>query len=360
MEVDVLIVGAGPAGSTTARYCADGKASVLVIDRRKEIGFPVQCGEFLPSAKEMYSMFPKSIDLEELFAIDESVVAGHSDYVELVSPGGRTYRCSFEGATLDRRSFDKHLARLAVGEGAELKTNTSLLSVTDGVAKTTMGDISYKVLVGADGPNSRTARQVGLENPSARYPAVTCQTDADFEPVIRMYFGSVAPGGYAWVIPKRRGANVGVGIKPGLAIRHPREYFQDFATRLGICYSDITMGFVPQSGPVRRTVSGSAIIVGDAAGHVMPSNGGGIPLAMIAGRIAGESIRRHLSEGTPLADYESRWRAVMEKPLADSLWTRRLGDLFFPGDGRTEFAMRLLGVRGLSRAIRCKRVFHII
>lgn len=66
----MLIVGAGPAGSTTARYCAGKDLDVLLIDRRNEIGYPVQCGEFLPDAKEMYSMFPKTMDLEELFRLE--------------------------------------------------------------------------------------------------------------------------------------------------------------------------------------------------------------------------------------------------------------------------------------------------
>jgi digeranylgeranylglycerophospholipid reductase len=360
LEVDVLVVGAGPAGTTTARYCAGKDLGVLVIDRRSEIGHPVQCGEFLPSAKEMYSMFPRSMDLEELFAFDDGVVAGHVEAIDLVSPRGRTYRCSFTGTTLDRRSSDKHLAKLAAEAGAEIRTRTSLLSVEDGVAKTTMGDIRFKVLVGADGPNSKTARAVGLERPSARYPAVTCQVDGSFEPAIKMFFGSVAPGGYAWIIPKRKGANAGAGYHPGLVRGRPSEHFLSFASRLGLSCRDLTMGFVPQSGPVARTVKGGCMLVGDAAGQVMPSNGGGIPIAMMAGRIAGRTVREHLIEGLPLAEYESRWRSVLAKPLSASLWTRRLGTRFFPADGRTEFAMRVLGARGLGRAIRCKRVFYIV
>ena len=359
MEVDVLIVGAGPAGSTTARHCAGRDSSVLIIDRRSEIGFPVQCGEFLPDPKEMRSMFPRSKDLEELLAVDETLVAGVSDWIDLVSPKGRTYRCSFSGKTLDRRSFDKHLAKLAVEAGAELRLRSSLLSIEGGVAKTSFGDVRAKVIVGADGPNSRTARQAGLENPKRRYPAVTCQADGSFEPVVRMYFGSVAPGGYAWVIPKRRGANIGAGFSPDMMRLRSSEYFTRFVARLGIVPRDVTMGFVPLSGPIRKTVNGNVVLVGDAAGHVMPTNGGGIPLAMIAGRIAGQTIKEHLGHGVPLAEYESRWRNVLEKPLANSLWTKRLGDMFFPTDRRTEFAMRVLGARGLARAIRCSKVFYV-
>lgn len=359
MEVDVLIVGAGPAGSTTARYCADKGLDVLLIDRRAEIGYPVQCGEFLPATEEMYSMFPKSMDLEELFSIPESLVVGKSDSVDLISPKERSYRVDFKGYTLDRRSFDKHLARLAVESGARLETNASFLGTKDGLAKTTLGDVRAKVLVGADGPNSKTARTAGLRNPSAIYPAVTCQAEGDFEPVVKMYFGKIAPGGYAWVIPKKDMANIGLGFNPALLKARPSEYFAKFVSRFGVKYRDVTMGFVPQSGPVEKTVSGNVLLVGDAAGHVMATNGGGIPIAMIAGRVAGQTIKEHLKKGLPLEDYERRWRAILAKPLADSLWTRKLGDFFFPSDRRTELAMALLRRWGLSRAIRCRRIFYL-
>ena len=359
MEVDVLIVGAGPAGSTTARFCAGKDLDVFMIDRRNEIGYPVQCGEFLPDVSETHSMFPRVNDLEELFTVDSSLIAGESSCVELISPRGRVYKCEFKGYTLDRRAFDKHLANLAVESGARLETSTSLLSIEDGVAHTTLGDIKAKVIVGADGPNSRTAKHVGLPRSQRRYPAITCQAEGHFEPVLKMYFGSVAPGGYAWIIPKRHGANVGAGFNPALLKVPPSELFNRFVSKLGISYRDVAMGFVPQSGPVDKTVAGNAIIVGDSAGHVMATNGGGIPIAMMAGRIAGKTIREHIKAGVPLAEYESRWRKVLKKPLADSLWTRRLGDIFFPSDRRTEFAMSVLRQRGLSRAIRCSRVFYI-
>ena len=360
MEVDVLIVGAGPAGSTTARYCADKGLRVLLIDRREEIGYPVQCGEFLPDVKEMYSMFPKTIGLEELFSIPDTLVAGSSDHIDLISPRGKAYRCDFFGFTLDRRSFDKHLAKLATEAGVRLERKTSLLSIRDGVAKTTLGDVKARVIVGADGPNSRTAKAVGLSRPEARYPAITCQADGDFEPVIKMYFGSVAPGGYGWVIPKRHGANAGAGFNPKLLKDRPSELFKRFAAKLGISYRNVAMGFVPQSGPVQQTVKGNALLVGDAAGHVMATNGGGIPIAMIAGRIAGQTVREHLKSGLSLTEYERRWRVVLGKPLAASLWTRKMSDLFLPTNRRTEFAMSVLGRRGLARAIRCSRVFYLL
>jgi digeranylgeranylglycerophospholipid reductase len=360
LEIDVLIVGAGPAGSTTARYCAGKGLDVLMVDRRAEIGYPVQCGEFLPSTKEMYSMFPKSMGLEELFDVPGSVVAGEVEHVDFVSPKNKVYRCEFTGCTLNRRAFDKHLAKLAVEAGARLETRASFLSMKDGVAKTSLGEMKAKVVVGADGPNSKTAKECGLKNPDVRYPAISCQAEGVFEPAIKMHFGSVAPGGYAWVIPKRKGANVGVGFDPLLLKSRPSELFERFVSKLGVTYRDVTMGFVPLSGPTLETVKGNTILVGDAAGHVMATNGGGIPIAMIAGRIAGQTIRDHLRSGLPLTEYERRWRAVLGKPLSDSLWTKKFGGHFFPTDRRIEFAMSVLRRRGLARAIRCRKVFYFI
>jgi digeranylgeranylglycerophospholipid reductase len=357
LEVDVLIVGAGPAGSTTARYCAGEDLEVLVIDRRKEIGYPVQCGELLPGVREMYSIFPKGLNLEELFTLDSRLELWENDHVDLISPGGRNYRIEFKSFGLDRRVFDKHLAKLAVEAGARLQTDTSLLRINGGIARTTMGDIKAKVIVGADGPTSRTAREAGMSPPSSPYPAVTCKAQGDFGRDVRMYFGSIAPRGYAWIIPKKSGANIGVGFRAQSTDKRPSELFSEFISKLGCKYSEVSMGLVPVSGPARATVRGNVLLVGDAAGHVMATNGGGIPTAMIAGRIAGEVIKAHSKGNARLEEYDARWRGVMEGPLKTSVRTRKLADAAFAWDPLLGLAMFVLGRRGLDRAIRCKRVF---
>jgi digeranylgeranylglycerophospholipid reductase len=359
-EVDVLIVGAGPAGSTTARYCAGRDVDVLMVDRRREIGYPVQCGEFLPNTKEMYDIFPRSLDLEELFQVDDSLIAGVVEAIDMISPGGTAYRCAFTGKTLDRRSFDKHLVNLATEKGARLLTETSFLGLKDGVVGTTAGDIRAKVIVGADGPNSRTARESGLRKPSVNYPAVTCQATGHFEPIIKMYFGPVAPGGYAWIIPKSHGANIGIGFNPDVLKDRPSALFHRFVERIGVnSYDEVTMGFVPTSGPVEQTVKGNVLLVGDSGGFPMATNGGGIPTAMIAARFAGQVIRKHLTEGTPLSEYQTRWRACMGPSLRNALRTRRMGDVVFPHEHLLGLTMFVLGRAGLSRAIRCKKVFGL-
>lgn len=350
-------MGAGPAGSTTARYCARKDIDVLMIDRRKEIGSPVQCGELLPEIREMYSIFPDTAGLEELFVFDSESVAGRNHSLELISPGGKTYRIDFASVSLDRRAFDKHLVKLAEEAGARLSTEASLLSIENGVARTSLGDVRAKVIVGADGPNSRTAREAGLRLSSRRYPAISCRGQGQFDPCVKMYFGAMAPGGYAWIIPKDRGANIGLGFSSRYSKDRPSEALERFASSIGASVSDRTLGFVPMSGPVKSTVSGNTLLVGDSAGMVMPSNGGGIPTAMIAGREAGTVIREHLGGRGSLADYERRWRSLMGTPLRNSRRTSRLADLAFTNGSFLGLSMSILGKRGLDRAVRCKRLF---
>jgi digeranylgeranylglycerophospholipid reductase len=357
LQVDVLVVGSGPAGSTTARFCAGPDIDVLMIDRRKEIGEPVQCGELLPTTAEMYSIFPKGSDLEELFDLDSSLIAGRCNSIQLISPGGRVYSVDFSSNTLDRRVFDKHLVSLAIERGARLERGASLLSFDGTVAKTTLGDVRAKVIVGADGPNSIVARQAGLQRPLLRYPAVTCRAQGDFGDAVKMFFGKIAPRGYAWIIPKDDGANIGLGFNNRADGRRPRAALDEFVNSLGCRVSGVSLGFVPMSGPVPSTVSGKVLLVGDAAGQTMASNGGGIPTAMIAGRLAGRAIRDHLTSGSPLSVYENEWRDVMEVPLRNSVRTRRLADFAFSSDVALGASMAILGRRGLDRAIRCKRLF---
>ncbi|UCE80763.1 MAG: NAD(P)/FAD-dependent oxidoreductase, partial [Methanobacteriota archaeon] len=357
LEVDVLIVGAGPAGSTTARYCSDKNIDVLMIDRRKEIGHPVQCGELLPDVKEIDSIFPATAQLNELFDVEPSLIAGRNSTVKIVSPGGRGYMLDFASYSLDRRKFDKHLVKLAEEAGARLCNDVSLLSVKDGIARTSIGDIKAKVVVGADGPNSLTAREAGLDRPRLRYPAITGRAEGQFDDCVEMFFGSVAPGGYAWIIPKDTGANVGLGFSRKSCRERPSEAFERFKKMIGARTSSTSLGFVPMSGPVKSTVAENIVLVGDAAGQAMPSNGGGIPTAMIAGREAGRVIRGYLAKDCKLTDYERRWRSLIGEPLKNSLRTRRLADVFFPSNVLLGLTMAILGTRGLDRAIRCRPLF---
>jgi len=358
----VIVVGAGPAGSSTARYAAAAGLRTLLLDRREEIGYPVQCGEYLPTLEEMERLVPLARRQEELFTLPEDdVVALRTHVIEVISPKGRVYPVPFEGYTLQRRAFDKWVAQRAVDEGAELWTETYAWRLRQGKLLTSEGELSAKVYVGADGPFSRIARSAGLPRPAATYPAVTFQARGDLGEKVLMYFGDVAPGGYAWVIPKRGGANVGLGIQRELDPTAPSKLLLRWLDKTP--WKDrydpesLTMGNVPMSGPVARTVKGNVLTVGDAAGHVMATNGGGIPIALLCGREAGRAVAAHLLEGRPLEAYEEAWRSIVGRLLAEGVKIKRLADRFWKHPWWLEQAMRLLGRRGANRAIRCQPLF---
>ena len=348
-KVDVLVVGSGPAGSTAARFAAASGASVMMLERRPEVGVPVRCGEFMPGLDEIKDMFPTLVDAESLFDIPSSLRCRDTHGIKLVDPKGKTTLLDFEGYTTDRDRFDQYLAKLAVDEGADLVTNCLFKGIEDGKALTNQGTIEYGTIIGADGPGSKVAQSLGLKRNRNPYPAVTAQAKGDFEPYLYMFFGDIAPGAYSWIIPKDGRANVGVGFSPKFASGHLSEFFDKFSEKNGFDIQGKLEGkYVPSEGPIDRTVVGNGMVVGDAAGQVISVNGGGIPLALIAGRICGTVAGQNHTSGTPLTDYETQWRSVMEKPLKTAAFNKKLADTFgFRSEGSTAFCMKMLGQRRL-------------
>jgi len=358
-EVDVLIVGSGPAGSVAARYAAMKGASVMFLERRPTVGVPVRCGEFMPSDEEILNMFPKLKDMDSLFDIPEEFRCLNTVGIDLINPDGKVTVLDFNGYTTDRDRFDQYLAKRAQEEGAVLSTDHAFQKIEDGVARTSKGDIKYKVIIGADGPGSMVARNLGLQKNRNPYPAMTAQVKGDYGNHTQMFFGGIAPGAYGWIIPKDGRANIGVGMSPKFSNGLLRAYFDKFVDKNGLEPVTKVQGkYVPSEGPIPKTVSGNGMVVGDAAGQVISVNGGGIPLAMIAGRICGNVAAENINNGTSLQAYETEWRDIMEKLLKLAAFNKKLADTFaFRSDFTTKMCMGILGKRRMGNLIRCKRIF---
>lgn len=191
------------------------------------------------------------------------------------------------------------------------------------------------------------------------YPAATAQIKGDFEPYVHMYFGDVAPGAYGWIIPKNGRANIGIGISPKFKNKALSKYFDRFALNHNLEeYSKLKGKYVPSEGPICKTVMKNGLVVGDAAGQVISVNGGGIPLAMIAGYICGTVAGKNINGIGSLDDYERGWRHVLEKPLKTAAFNKKLADIFAFGSSRsTSACIRILGSRRLGNLIRCKSIF---
>jgi len=344
-KYDVVVVGAGPAGSTAAYSAAKNGARVLMVDRRRELGVPVQCGEAI--AEDI---------LNELgIKPDRRWAVNRTNAVKIVSPSGIEIRISEKkvtgkvGYVLNRKVFDKFLAVRAVKAGAEamigsyvngLVFKNGRIGGIRGVGLDGKFEVAADVVIAADGVGSRVARWAGL-NTALRFDDIeTCaqfqMVGVDFESLsmLEFYLGSrISPGGYAWVFPKGDDlANVGLGVLGSRAERRPIEYLRDFVSRMpGLSKGkvvEVNVGGVPVCGPIGETVGDSLMVVGDAARQVNPLTGGGIDSAMRAGTIAGEVAAKAVEEGDTskerLKEYERRWKEAMGKRLTRYLKAKEI------------------------------------
>jgi digeranylgeranylglycerophospholipid reductase len=353
---DVVVVGAGPAGSTAARFAAEGGARTLLVDRRPELGEPVQCGEFLPSAAELADLLPAGEAIRAAYWIPPETVLRKTERMVCVAPSGREFRFPLEGYSVSRRAFDKRLALEAEGEGAELRFPAGVTRCSAASVQFASGEeVGASVIIGADGPLSTVARSLGYAVSREMYRMITASCSGEFSDEIALHFGQKAPGGYAWVIPKSRDANVGLGVTSIPRGQTLSGLLDDFTQSVGLePGSDRTRWWVPIGPPPESAVCGNALFVGDAANLVMATNGGGIPTAILSGYDAGTVAAAHVRSGLELAEYDRRWRARMAGPLERGHRLKRFGDRFARSDTLLSLGMRYLGAPGLDAMMRLR------
>ena len=358
---DAIVIGGGPAGSTAARYAAQGGASVLVIDGRDPIGSPLQCGELVPSNDEMRRLCPDVPDIEDLLRTPEHVISLRTNQMHLVPPSGKPLRYSFEGLVLNRVAHDEELVELARSRGVEYLVGTRVTEINSSTVTLADGSqYSAQVIIGAGGHND-PLRKSHWDVDSLNIPVKFVLVDGKFDDALELHFGSVAPGGYAWVFPKQGGANIGLGIQRNLAKgRSLNLYSEEFFSRYQgeVIFSGA--GSLPMSGTIPKFVKGNHLLVGDAAGMVLPSNGAGITIAMIGGRIAGQVVAEHLRDDTPLEEYETRWNKQMGKVMRNSKFAFKLGTLMFRSpDWLLNLMFNRLTKPFIWRAVTCRSLFSL-
>ncbi|MEM5871604.1 MAG: NAD(P)/FAD-dependent oxidoreductase [Candidatus Aenigmatarchaeota archaeon] len=322
-EYDVIIVGVGPAGSSVARYCAHQGLKVLAVEKRQEIGSPKRCGEGLSKS----ALERMDIKLDNTWVTQ--VIKGASVY----APNGKKITVDFEGPegwVIERKQFDKYLAKIASKEGAKILTKTEVIDVKrDGKklkvflkANGELFEVGCKILVACDGIESRIARIMGLDTTISLNDIASCvqfeMSNIKIDPDrIELYFGNeVAPGGYVWIFPKGKdSANVGIGVRKPFAKKSALAYLKDFIKTKENLRSgsilEVNSGGVPVGGFLSTMVDDNFLIVGDAAHQVNPIHGGGIAESYVAGRIASEAIVKAIRfndySKKMLMDYEKKW-----------------------------------------------------
>ena len=359
---DVIVVGGGPAGSTTARYAAEGGLRVLVIDARDPVGSPLQCGELVPSNDEMRRLCPDVPEMDDLFRTPDHAISMQTSKMRLIPPNGKALEFEFGGMILDRVAHDEALVELAASKGVEYLLGVRVDGVGgDRVLLKDGRSLGARVIVGAGGHNDPIRRQL-WEGGGVNIPVKFVLKQGYHTDAVELHFGSVAPGGYAWVFPKQGGSNIGLGIQrrrgKGKSLN---DYADDFISRFP---GDVTYrgaGALPISGSIRHFVKGNCLLVGDAAGMVLPSNGAGITVAMIGGRIAGQVIVEHIKDGLPLKEYEVRWGNQMGKIMRNSKRANVIGNLVFRlPDWVMNLSFNRLTRGVIWRAVTCRKMFWIL
>ena len=373
---DVAVVGAGPAGSTTARILAKKGYRTTLIERRSKIGVPIHCGELLPTVSELFDIFPRSKRLQHLGNVPKEFVTNKTSRTQLISPQGYAVEFKFGTNIIDRTKYDQYLAHQASDAGCETYLRSTVIerSASNHIKFKSKGgsdSLEAKVVVGADGPSSIIARSLGNSyssperelSPSINFIMKNVECDED---VVQMYFGrNIAPGGYSWIIPKGDSmANVGFGLRrcistPGTSLL---TYLKHFIAKNKIAAPMLKHAkvvsrvgaIIPVAGPVPITSSENALLIGDAAGHVMASNGGGIPTALSGGSIAGNVIAAHFEQQAPLSTYDKLWKYEFGKELDTALSVLRIADSVMTSDPLTDVCMRLAGKQFLEPLIRCR------
>ncbi len=347
IECDIVVVGAGPAGSLAARTAAKNGASTILLEEHPKVGYPINCAEGLSlgglmdaGVKPKPPIVSHEITMARVFAPDRS-------FVELTST-------DWKGYTLNRDIFDGLLAEMAVEAGADLLTSTKATDLLkeDGVAvgvKAVSGEetlkISAKVVIGADGHASIIRRKAGL---GEWFPdVVTCAQyrlgglELEEPGVNEFYLGrEISPGGYVWVFPKSAEvANVGLGVRK-IHTESPIKYLKRFVAN-DPRFKDaeiqlVNGGICPVSGVLETIVSDGVMLAGDSAGQLVPFTGAGVHTSIVAGRMAGEVAACAVDEGdvssSRLSEYERRFDALWGKQIRDSRKVINILDRFNDDD----------------------------
>ncbi len=325
---DCIVVGGGPGGAWAAKHAAEQGANVLLLEKDREIGIPVRCAE--------------AVGIDSLRLVvepEERWISNRIKGAVLVSPHGKEVEVASDadqGYMLDRRIFDFGLVNIAASAGVEVKTKAYVNGLlrdngsVKGVSVKHLGKdykISSKIVIGADGVESRVGRFGGLKT-NIKLKDLECCLQMTLANIkinpdnIYLYFGrDVAPGGYLWVFPKdETTANVGIGIsgefaKEKSAKRYLEEFIEKYFPHAAVLYT--VVGGVPCAPTLKKIVMDGLMLVGDAAHQVNPVTGGGIVTAMLAGRIAGQVAAQAIKEndvtGERFAEYPEKWHKIQGK-----------------------------------------------
>jgi geranylgeranyl reductase family protein len=347
---DIAIIGGGPGGLYAAAELARRGFEVEVFEEHASAGQPVHCTGVL--AAEAFDEFdiPRECILNPLAT------------ARFFSPSASSFSYTTsrtEAVVIDRSAFDRALCDRAIQAGARVRADARVsdVQVLPDAVRIVVADkgealgFTARAAILACGANYTLQRRLGLGIASAHLQSAQVELPAGRLGDTEIHFGSdVAPRGFAWVVPAQRGATAcaRVGL---MCERDARDFFDRFLGRIAPRW-DIDLnafrcsGASPRSkvlplGPIERTYMSRLVVVGDAAGLVKATTGGGIYYSLVSGRLAAEVLSDALAADDlserSLSVYEHRWRALlgdelsaqsMLRDIANGLSDEDIEDLF--------------------------------
>ena len=323
---DFAVIGVGPAGARFAQQAAARGHRVIAFEQG-EIGTPLACSGHVST--DIYHYLPPGA---AGVLRQNEISAAHFHVGGPDTPGHRFYRDETISVVIDRVGLDRVLADAAADAGADVRTHHTVTGVqpsqhhVDVEVQAPDGPTQFRarMVVGADGPTSRTRDALGIEPPGELLHGVL-GFDPTPDAAGHVDVHLIVPGFFAWRIPRgQAGVEYGIAGSPGPQLR---DRFQRFLASYDVSLTDRCSGAIP-IGPPPSTVADRGLVVGDAAAQTKPFTGGGILYGMQAADIAAAAVDP-MDPGT-LQRYERRWRRALAREVRLGAWVRRAYDLPAP------------------------------
>ncbi len=349
---DAIIVGGGPVGSRVAGRLAEKGHKVLVLEKNARPGLKTACTGIIGE------------ECVRTLEIPDKCIYRKLNSATLFSPSGNRlhlYRPETQAVVLDRPAFDTEMAARAQKVGAEYSFNSRATGVNIehdrvAVAATREGKsyvIEGKVAVITCGFNPGLIDILGLGGFKDFVGGAQAEVEAPGDEV-EVYFGGIAPGFFAWLVPAAPGI-----AKAGLLSRgnpgfYLKKWLADLTSRGKIASAEvkISYGGIPLK-PLTRAYGERMIAVGDAAGQVKPTTGGGIYYGLLSADIAADTLHQALEDddlaGKRLARYERGWRKKLGRELRTDYWFRKLFERL--SDRQIDRTFRIIKAGGIDEAL---------
>jgi geranylgeranyl reductase family len=313
---DVAVVGAGPVGSTFARYAAEKGLKVAIFDKKKEVGVPLQCAGLLGKKIKDVNILPDEFILNEIYGAC------------LYSPSNTTISMRKQNEplayVLDRVGYDKYLAQLAVDKGAELFLNHRVEKIDTENGEIYFKDkkISAEIIVGADGHSSVVSKTFNNASKSVHASQYLIDTGKDSfkHDQFQVYVNSKISPGFIWIIPiSKSTARVGLFADKDYQNlgKILNEFLESDEELKNVKILKKYHGRIPIYDPKKDIVKNRAILIGDAASQVKPTTCGGLIIGFNCAKIAAETVYEAISSKNIgiLKKYQKKYKKMYNTEL---------------------------------------------